>query len=299
MGGGKKTKKNGTKTGKQQKKERLLRQQQILDRPAILEAKKIPEKEKQDAETRVHEENLLVKLAAGYPISDYCRRAHRIIYNEHIKEERELALQLLVQGCESGCVPSMVMYGIMAYRKPTIAPEHLALPWLLEAAIRGHTSSIGVLINQVYDYNSRYYTDHDKYLLTAFRYYWAKTSEYLVLEKFVPESTKQEIMNNMAENQELRNDIAVDPKMMKQLAILEKYHAPHAVKIAERLIVNGERGETIAELQLLRTNLGLSRPRNEYEELITIIGNTPQQMKELLGRKENGTVHIGSTPNII
>ena len=63
---------------------------------------------------------------------------------------------------------------------------------------------------------------------------------------------------------------------------------------------------TIDRLQTLRTQLGLSRPKEEYEELLLSLngddtnetGQSPNLYEHLVGRKD-GAVHIGSTPNDI
>merc|ERR1712241_995948 len=77
----------------------------------------------------------------------------------------------------------------------------------------------------------------------------------------------------------------------KQIQILNKYHKPYAKEIRSFSI----RGEIHPALEKLRNKLGLTRPKEEYEELR---GNIVDHSKYLVA-KDDGTVWVGSTPNPI
>ena len=92
----------------------------------------------------------------------------------------------------------------------------------------------------------------------------------------------------------------------KQLQVLKEYHRPYAKQIHEAIIC-GEDPRNIPELQTLWTKLGLNRPKEEYEELILLLGDNdydndddgcPSSYKHLVATRK-GTVHIGSTPEAI
>ena len=67
-------------------------------------------------------------------------------------------------------------------------------------------------------------------------------------------------------------------------------------------ILGGEDPKTIVRLQTIRTQLGLTRPKEDYEELLTLIvdkndtSKGPRQYEYLTARTD-GTVFIGSTPD--
>jgi hypothetical protein len=59
----------------------------------------------------------------------------------------------------------------------------------------------------------------------------------------------------------------------KQLQILNEYHKPYARQI-RKAIIRGDDPKNILELQTLREKLGLSRPKQEYEELFLLLGDS-------------------------
>ena len=92
----------------------------------------------------------------------------------------------------------------------------------------------------------------------------------------------------------------------RQFMILKEYlKRRYAIEIREA-IMRGEDPKNIPRLQTVRTQLGLNRPKEEYEELLLLlsdddkndINKSPNRYEYLVARKD-GTVHIGSTPNII
>jgi len=92
----------------------------------------------------------------------------------------------------------------------------------------------------------------------------------------------------------------------RQFMILKEYFKPHYAREIRVAIIAGDDPKTIVRLQTLRTQLGLNRPKEDYEELLLSlsdddkndISKSPNRYEYLIARKD-GTVHIGSTPNII
>ena len=92
----------------------------------------------------------------------------------------------------------------------------------------------------------------------------------------------------------------------RQLILLRKYCKPLYVREIRAAIIGGQDPKEIHTLQRLRMKLGLNRPQEEYEELLLILGDddttntnrSPNRYEYLVGRKD-GTLHIGSTPNVI
>ena len=68
-------------------------------------------------------------------------------------------------------------------------------------------------------------------------------------------------------------------------------------------ITDGVDPKDIPRLQNLRTALGLNRPKEEYEELLLHLGDDSnsdiQNRYKYLTARKDGTVHIGSTPEVI
>ena len=81
---------------------------------------------------------------------------------------------------------------------------------------------------------------------------------------------------------------------------MKKYSKPRYVREIREAILGGEDPKTIVRLQTIRTQLGLTRPKEDYEELLTLIvdkndtSKGPRQYEYLTARKD-GTVFIGST----
>ena len=81
----------------------------------------------------------------------------------------------------------------------------------------------------------------------------------------------------------------------RQLGILQKYHKPFAKKIQRDIAVHGIAPKDIPELQELRQRLGLSRPQEDYQDRL---GARVDSAQLILPRKD-GTVQIGSFPRPI
>ena len=94
----------------------------------------------------------------------------------------------------------------------------------------------------------------------------------------------------------------------RQFMILKEYFKPRYVREIRDAVIAGDDPKDIPRLQTLRTQLGLNRPKEDYEELLLCLNdnnnnnnnnsNRLDLHKYLVGRKD-GTVHIGSTPSII
>ena len=81
----------------------------------------------------------------------------------------------------------------------------------------------------------------------------------------------------------------------RQLQILKNYHRPYAKKIRDD-IRHGIDPKDIPELQELRHQLGLSRPKTEYQDLLDKEESLSIDPSELVIPKKDGTVQIGSFP---
>ena len=82
----------------------------------------------------------------------------------------------------------------------------------------------------------------------------------------------------------------------KQLRILNKYHKPYAKAIRDAAI----RGDKeIPLLEKLRYKLGLTRPLEDYQELITYNTHDGKLInpKDYIVAREDGTVWVGSFPS--
>ena len=227
---------------------------------------------------------------------------------------------------EKGCVPSMLYYAklMVSVQKKL----HLASPWFLEAAIRGHYYSACQLV----------YTclwrmkPHRTFAVTQ---YWMKFfdewNEYGEMEPPVKEQLKQD--NNIlksvciwcenAESATLTLQTCTLCKVYsycskdcqkldwnkrhrgecRQVQILQKYHKPYAAEIRDA-IFRGD--DDIPRLQELRKQLGLTRPTEDYENFLQQDSDPfiqPESEKDSTGLflrpKKDGTVQIGSTPKNI
>ena len=93
-------------------------------------------------------------------------------------------------------------------------------------------------------------------------------------------------------------------KIVKHI-LLRKYCKPSYIEEIWDAITDGQDPKEIHTLQRLRMKLGLNGPKEEYEELLLILSdddtndtkNCSNCYEYLVGRND-GTVHIRSTPNI-
>ena len=92
----------------------------------------------------------------------------------------------------------------------------------------------------------------------------------------------------------------------RHLMILKEYFKPRYAAEIREAIIAGDDSKDIPRLQTLRTQLGLNRPEEDYEDLLlrlsdddtNDISKSPNRYEYLVARKD-GTVNIGSTPKII
>ena len=83
-----------------------------------------------------------------------------------------------------------------------------------------------------------------------------------------------------------------------QLQILNKYHKPYAEEI-RNAIKNGEDPKYIPKLQKLRGKLGLSKPKEDNEKSIQCLSDDNNRDIGFINARNDGTVHIGSTPEMV
>jgi len=256
----------------------------------------------------------------------------------------DLALKAYQRGCyETGCVPCMRLYaqGIWMTHCNSQPKQmnqiHLAFPWLMEGMIRGNIMCVGFLIRLYMDAQTR---TSSAALIDYITKEWGDKEFHRVRK-----SNKKRLTNRCAVcfKTDSEEGIILEECGMcsyysycskacqrihwkdrnhcgecRQLQILRKYHKPYKREIRDS-IKNGQDPRTITNLQLLRTKLGLTRPKKEYESLVERLSNSkigncnnhnnynrnenscchfinPQQYA--VARKD-GTVHIGSTPEAI
>ena len=90
----------------------------------------------------------MVTDSDGFPTSDFYQRGNHLIANGGGRETiSNNVMGIYLQGAETGCIPSMVNYAncYLSQYKP-----HLALPFLLEGAIRGHPNAVALLLCRCY-----------------------------------------------------------------------------------------------------------------------------------------------------
>ena len=234
---------------------------------------------------------------------------------------------LVRRGSESGCVRSMNLYSYILLCD--LNRIDLALPWLLESAIRGHKNCLSKLASDCYlvverprgpyllaDYWMKLYNkwgdydpedmqtnkeqlkDSKKYVGKLCIVCCKKDSETITLQRcgmcqFYYYCSKECQSKHWNEFNHMGE--------CKQLKILKKYHKPYAKSIREA----SHRGDNLREipaLQKLRTKLGLTRPKEEYIETPRRGGETYKETLRRVGdifARKDGTVYMGSTPETI
>jgi hypothetical protein len=294
-------------------------------------------KEDKDVQNRIaHAENLRKKTATEndeedgikidgiddrneYPTLDEYRRAKD---SNDMQETLGSHYRLAV---ESGDVQSMGCYGFYFSECDQVRKKklHVATPWLLEGAIRGSGACQLRLTVSVYK-------DVKPRPPAALNNYWLKMHAKFNACNY------SEIQNDSIVKK-LRNEaekfcgmcLKTDSKTVvlqqckgcslycycsetcqtahweednhrgecKQLCILNKYHKPYAKEIRDAATT----GNDHPALDKLRHKLGLSRPLQEYEELM--VHNTHDgksiDIKDYLVGRDDGTVWVGSTPDPI
>ncbi|OEU06078.1 hypothetical protein FRACYDRAFT_231154 [Fragilariopsis cylindrus CCMP1102] len=249
--------------------------------------------------------------------------------NEHYKLNNIEQYVLFKQGAtEHGCVHSMLLMGKIlriwsattkGHCNPPPMYIHLAYPWLLEGAIRGSFRCIMNLIGECYmhqagpdrrtdalfDYWGKIANNTDtripalglnelKYRLGRKCVICSKTdTKTLTLTQcmgcsfhcYCSESCQTTHWNEHNHRGEC-----------KQLRILHKYHKPYAKAIRDAAI----RGDIHPALEKLQYKLGLSRPLEDYQELIDYNTHDGKLInpKDYVVAREDGTVWVGSFPSM-
>jgi len=258
----------------------------------------------------------------GYPKSNYLITGLHLLKAGHV----EFAIISFLRGAEqAGCVGCMFLYVTHQLQRKQV---HLALPWAMEGAIRGHLRCI-VLLLQCYDQS----TSESVFALSNL---WTKTMNKLasstnkmssLSEEQRKECRKQngnscvtcgkeDDTNNKTfercglckyysycckDHQRTHWKEQNHMGECRQHSLLQQYCKPQYLKEIRAAIFRGEDPKDLARLQLIRKELGLSRPKKLYEELLVRLNDDSkvQDRYNYLTAGKDGMVHIGSTPNVI
>ncbi|OEU14805.1 hypothetical protein FRACYDRAFT_241363 [Fragilariopsis cylindrus CCMP1102] len=235
---------------------------------------------------------------------------------EHHKLHTNEQYALLKQGAtEHGCIQSMLFLG-----EGHCNPMYLH-PWLLEGAIRGSYRCIMHLIGKCYMHQAEPKMNRNADVLYG---YWGKIATNIDTRLCPP------IALNVLKDR-LGRKCAIcsktDTKTLtlkqcigcsfhcycsetcqtthwkehnhrgecKQLRILNKYHKPYAKAIRDAAI----RGDIHPALEKLRYKLGLTRPSEDYQELLDFNTHNGKSInpKDYVVPREDGTVWVGSFPS--
>ena len=248
-----------------------------------------------------------------FPTSDSFVRGNEALWEQGGMQEESMAL--FVKGAEAGCVSSMnnVMGELTNEGK-----FHHALAWALEAAIRGGRGGI-MILNDCYAASNNIYSQKAH----ALSMYWTR-----MLYERGPESVDIQAADQLEDDigkkcfqcgrKDSKNKVILKACSMcnfyfycnekcqlnhwkegkhrgecHQLSLLNKYHKPYAKEIRDK-IIRGDDPKLIKELQTLRRKLGLTRPRDEYDDESLFKNNF-----FLLVARNDGTVWCGSIPKVI
>jgi hypothetical protein len=250
-----------------------------------------------------------------FPTSDSFDRGNKSLWEQGGRGEESLSL--FMQGAESfGCVSSINNCIIFLANDGKF---HATIPWALEAAIRGGRGGI-MILNDCYAAPNTTKLQHAHALVmywTRMLYEWGgpaainiqavNKSEHDIGEKCFEcgrkDSSKKKVILKACSmcnfyfycNEECQLKHWKEGKHLgecRQLFLLNKYHKPYAKEIRKKTI-RGDDPKLIKELQTLRRKLGLTRPRNEYNEE-ALFKNRPNPVA-----RNDGTVWCGSIPKVI
>ena len=266
---------------------------------------------------------------SNYELQSYQKSDCLYVGFRHIVELNRLdaAADIFLLGAEYGCVSCMVYYINAQWDMQNV---HLALPWILEGAIRGNVWCMDRFIQFIYFETKPVHA-------CALGNYWAKmvikfssamyrthlTHEYRIRIKktrastcFVCEETEFDegvtlekcgmckyvsYCGKACQLVHWQEEIGNHISECRQLKILQEYYKPYAREFREA-IIRGDDPKTMDRLQTLRTKLGLNRPKEQYKDLLLLLNNNnnnrPNPYKYLVARKD-GTLHIGSTPKVM
>ena len=254
---------------------------------------------------------------AGYPKSHF----FTVGFNLWIAKQEDAAVDAFQRGANNvGCVPCMYFYVNMQHKRGNF---YLLLPYAFEGAIRGHKHCMDHLI-VCYDMSK-------PAMAVALMSFWIKMLvELELVDTTHREKERKEMKKNIANICCVCEEIDTAEKTFEKcgickyysycgnncqtrhwqeqnhigecrhLQILKEYCKPRYVRKIREAIINGDDPKDIPRLQNLRTALGLNRPKEEYEELLSRLGDDNdsaiQDRYNYLTARKDGTVHIGSTP---
>ena len=262
----------------------------------------------------------------GYPKS----KGFLIGYRQLISDQKDPAIASFKRGAQNdGCVPCMCFY---VYTQDQRDIFHLGVPIALEAAIRGHIHCMDFLMHC-------YKKSKTAISNALISYWMKTRIELGGTDTQLTEDRRKENKKRNAnsccvcgtEESKDNDDVTLvkcgtckyytycskkcqtyqwkEGKHMnecRQVILLRKYCKLSYVQEIRAAVIEGQDPKEIHTLQRLRMKLGLNRPQEEYEELVLILSDddtndtnkNPNRYEYLVGRKD-GTVHIGSTPNVI
>ena len=246
--------------------------------------------------------------------------------DKHYKLDNFEQCVLVKQGAtKHGCVHSMRFMDVTLRKRSTTTEGHcnpmfmhLAHPWLLEGAIRGSFRCIMTLIGE-------YYCDHAEPNRNAdvLIDYWGKIAHNansrrpnLALNALKDQIERTCVICSKTDTKTLTLQQCIGCSFhcycsetcqtihwkehnhrgeCKQLRILNKYHKPYAKVIRDAAI----RGDIHPALEKLRYKLGLTRPLEDYQELIDHNTHDGKLInpKNYIVAREDGTVWVGSFPS--
>jgi hypothetical protein len=265
----------------------------------------------EDAVVETAEEKLLA-LENQLPKSDTYVQAMADTDNISGREQFELLKRGVT---EVECVHSMHSIGYMRLKSREEKRSHVALPWLLEGAIRGSVRSTINLI-RVFNRNNRKTAALMDYWGKIYKKYYSERGFALVEHKDLKDLVEREcVICSKTDtktftlqqcsgcnvycycSEECQTKHWKEYKHRnecKQVHTLNKYHKPYAKEIRDAVICGDKE---IPSLEKLRYKLGLTRPREEYIEFHepTHNGKKINPDDYVVGR-EDGTVWVGSTP---
>ncbi|OEU07158.1 hypothetical protein FRACYDRAFT_251691 [Fragilariopsis cylindrus CCMP1102] len=165
---------------------------------------------------------------------------------------------------------------------------HLSLPWALEGALRGHCGCIRLLNNDIYNFTYQVTSLHNSPI--ALRAYWAKTHDSLLNERDLKKNIK-----------------AMRVYLADRCCTCFKVDLEEGITVrkCDNCTIRGDK--QIPALERLRNRLGLTRKKEEYQHLLVpmkdlprkAINGSPNRPHAYCIARNDGTVHIGSTPAVI
>jgi len=271
-----------------------------------------------------------------------------------LEQRFDVAAEAFHQGARvDSCVACMFYYAEVQRNHNNQASFHLALPWTLEGALRGHIHCMKLLV--IVYYNQKKVPESQQMEAEALRNYWIQMMVEFSEERKIKEDVKScssccksknknsednKSNNNGTEKNDKRSDTPIiigeeeEEKSTtahhRQLSLLRHYNKPHDAIEIRKAILRGEDPKKLQTLQTVRTKLGLNRPEEHYQEVLVFLNNnnttdtdtdtdnnnsqdnnnnnnhnnknekqrSANRFDYLMGRKD-GTVHIGSTPELI